>query len=151
MGWAGADFGGVPVRGAAKVNCLRLTVLAGNLRTEPGCIGYASASNYLRCRPPRGSRAAGVLLFAAAPALPEWAVPGNEGFGPGNGGPGSGNGTSGPRHGGGGLGNGSSGPGNGGSGPENGGSVPVAEAAVLILGPAGNLRGLVCGVDGMFG
>ena len=26
-------------------------------------------------------------------------------------------------------------------------SVP----AVLILGPAGNLRGLVCGVDGMFG
>jgi hypothetical protein len=25
------------------------------------------------------------------------------------------------------------------------------KAAVLILGPAGNLRGLVCGVDGMFG
>src|ERR1017187_2877756 len=27
----------------------------------------------------------------------------------------------------------------------------IFKAAVLILGPAGNLRGLVCGVDGMFG
>jgi hypothetical protein len=26
-----------------------------------------------------------------------------------------------------------------------------SQPAVLILGPAGNLRGLVCGVDGMFG